>query len=76
MSTRAARFYVPCNGHIHSVIKSLLPKLNRRLGFPNVRPDPTIVVRELLLIVFDETTVELDDIGVLKRIRACRYEGR
>jgi hypothetical protein len=55
---------VPCNGHIHGIIKSLFPIVNRSLGLSNVGANPTIIVRELRL-VFDEATVELDDIRVL-----------
>jgi hypothetical protein len=65
---------VPCNGHIHSVVKSLLPIMDRSLGLSDVGPNPAVVVRELR-IVFDEPAVELDDIGILDSIRARRYEG-
>jgi hypothetical protein len=53
----------------------LLPIVNRSLGLSDVRPNPAVVVRELSL-VFDEPTIEFDDIRILDNIKSRWHEGR
>jgi hypothetical protein len=72
---RVCLWFPPRNSHVHSVIKNLFPIVDGRLGFSNVRPNPAVVISELLL-VFDEPTVELDDIRILDSIGARLQEGR
>ena len=55
---------LPGNCHINTVIEKLDPVTERHPRRLRVSPNPTIIVRELITVLF-ETAIQLDDVGVL-----------
>ena len=64
--------YLPSDRKIYCIVKPLADGANREWTLFDICTDPTIIVRELLLALF-EAFIQLDNVGVLQSSGELRY---